>query len=115
MTAEVRATPGGSTLHKMSWARRMVSSRLVGAFIGELPVNPSTTPFRLRPFRRGLPALGCSCRIVAIRRRSAVAPKINGGNEGGAMHRALNHVTWERHLPPILAPAAHCTNAPLVG
>src|SRR4051812_40680763 len=32
MTAEVRAMPGGSALHKMSWARRMVSSRLVGAF-----------------------------------------------------------------------------------
>jgi hypothetical protein len=45
----------------------------------------------------------------------AVAPKIHGGNEGEAMHRALNHVTWERHLLPTLAPAAHCTNAPLVG
>ena len=41
--------------------------------------------------------------------------KINGGNEGEAMHRALNHVTWERHLLPTLAPAAQCTNAPLVG
>jgi hypothetical protein len=40
---------------------------------------------------------------------------IHGGNEGEAMHRALNHVTWERHLLPTLAPAAQCTNAPLVG
>src|SRR6185437_13941650 len=65
MTAEARATPGGSALHKMSWARRMVSSRLVGAFIGKLQVNPKTTPFRVRPFHPELPALGCSCRIVA--------------------------------------------------
>ena len=41
--------------------------------------------------------------------------KIHGGNEGEAMHRALNHVTWERHLLPTLAPAAQCTNAPLAG
>jgi hypothetical protein len=49
----------------------MVSSRLVGAFIGELPVNPNTTPFRPRPFRPELPALACSCRIV---RFGAVQP-----------------------------------------
>ena len=41
--------------------------------------------------------------------------KIHGGNEGEAMHRALNHATWERHLLPTLEPAAQCTNAPLAG
>jgi len=66
----------------------MVSSRLVGAFIGELRVNPNTTPFWLRPFRSELPALGCSCRIVEFG-----VPKIHGGNAGEAMHRALNQVT----------------------
>jgi hypothetical protein len=43
------------------------------------------------------------------------ACEIHGVNAGEAMHRALDHVTWDRHLLPAFAPAAECTNAPLAG
>jgi hypothetical protein len=41
--------------------------------------------------------------------------KVHGGNKGEATHRALDHVTWDRHVLPTFAPAAQRTNAPLAG